>query len=156
MTAQAGSRPEVYSLTVESAALTFEAEVPQARGGGDRFGRGYLERRSDAAKEWITLRRRKEARGDDADRPVQTTQHGGTFANVTLTPSVESAGPAIRVTQEAIAAAVADDDLQTATYRRRGSLSTISAENVIQSMSFLSISIGMSGSHTITKKKKIG
>ncbi len=64
---QAGSEtPEVYSLTVDPAALTFEAEGAAgqsvkvtASGEGITWSAAV----DEAAKEWITLSRRKEARG---------------------------------------------------------------------------------------------
>ena len=101
---QAGSEnPEVYSLTVEPSALTFEAEG--AAGQSVRVtasGEGITW--SAAADEWITLSATEGAEGETtltvtvADNP-ETVQR---VANITLTPSVESVGPkAIRVTQEA-------------------------------------------------------
>ena len=101
---QTGSEnPEVYALTVEPAALTFEAEG--AAGQGVKVtasGEGITW--SAAADEWITLSTTEGAEGETTltvtveDNP-ETVQR---VANVTLTPSVESVGPkAIRVTQEA-------------------------------------------------------
>ena len=101
---QAGSEnPEVYSLTVEPSALTFEAEG--AAGQSVRVtasGEGITW--SAAADEWITLSATEGAEGETtltvtvADNP-ETVQR---VANITLTPSVASVGPkAIRVTQEA-------------------------------------------------------
>ena len=105
---QAGSEtPEVYSLTVDPAALTFEAEGAAgqsvkvtASGEGITWSAAV----EDAAKEWITLSTTEGSEGETTltvtvqDNP-NTAERS---ANVTLTPSVESAGPkAIRVTQEA-------------------------------------------------------
>ena len=105
---QAGSEtPEVYSLTVDPAALTFEAEGAAgqsvkvtASGEGITWSAAV----EDAAKEWITLSTTEGSEGETTltvtvqDNP-DTAERS---ANVTLTPSVESAGPkAIRVTQEA-------------------------------------------------------
>ena len=105
---QAGSEtPEVYSLTVDPAALTFEAEGAAgqsvkvtASGEGITWSAAV----DEAAKEWITLSATEGAEGETTltvtvqDNP-DTAERS---ANVTLTPSVESAGPkAIRVTQEA-------------------------------------------------------
>ncbi len=101
---QTGSEnPEVYALTVEPAALTFEAEG--AAGQSVKVtasGEGITW--SAAADEWITLSTTEGAEGETTltvtveDNP-ETVQR---VANVTLTPSVESVGPkAIRVTQEA-------------------------------------------------------
>ena len=105
---QAGSEtPEVYSLTVDPAALTFEAEGAAgqsvkvtASGEGITWSAAV----EDAAKEWITLSATEGAEGETTltvtvqDNP-DTAERS---ANVTLTPSVESVGPkAIRVTQEA-------------------------------------------------------
>ena len=105
---QAGSEtPEVYSLTVDPAALTFAAEGAAgqsvkvtASGEGITWSAAV----EDAAKEWITLSATEGAEGETTltvtvqDNP-DTAERS---ANVTLTPSAESAGPkAIRVTQEA-------------------------------------------------------
>ena len=105
---QAGSEtPEVYSLTVDPAALTFAAEGAAgqsvkvtASGEGITWSAAV----EDAAKEWITLSATEGAEGETTltvtvqDNP-DTAERS---ANVTLTPSVESVGPkAIRVTQEA-------------------------------------------------------
>ena len=105
---QAGSEtPEVYSLTVDPAALTFEAEGAAgqsvkvtASGEGITWSAAV----DEAAKEWITLSATEGTEGETTltvtvqDNP-DTAERS---ANVTLTPSVESAGPkAIRVTQEA-------------------------------------------------------
>ncbi len=105
---QAGSEtPEVYSLTVDPAALTFEAEGAAgqsvkvtASGEGITWSAAV----EDAAKEWITLSTTEGSEGETTltvtvqDNP-DTAERS---ANVTLTPSVESVGPkAIRVTQEA-------------------------------------------------------
>ena len=105
---QAGSEtPEVYSLTVDPAALTFEAEGAAgqsvkvtASGEGITWSAAVEE----AAKEWITLSTTEGSEGETTltvtvqDNP-DTAERS---ANVTLTPSVESVGPkAIRVTQEA-------------------------------------------------------
>mgnify|MGYP002556473610 FL=1 len=105
---QAGSEtPEVYSLTVDPAALTFEAEGAAgqsvkvtASGEGITWSAAI----DEAAKEWITLSTTEGAEGETTltvtvqDNP-DTAERS---ANVTLTPSVESVGPkAIRVTQEA-------------------------------------------------------
>ena len=105
---QAGSEtPEVYSLTVDPAALTFEAEGAAgqsvkvtASGEGITWSAAV----DEAAKEWITLSATEGAEGETTltvtvqDNP-DTAERS---ANVTLTPSVESVGPkAIRVTQEA-------------------------------------------------------
>ena len=105
---QAGSEtPEVYSLTVDPAALTFEAEGAAgqsvkvtASGEGITWSAAV----DEAAKEWITLSATEGSEGETTltvtvqDNP-DTAERS---ANVTLTPSVESAGPkAIRVTQEA-------------------------------------------------------
>ena len=105
---QAGSEtPEVYSLTVDPAALTFEAEGAAgqsvkvtASGEGITWSAAV----EDAAKEWITLSATEGAEGETTltvtvqDNP-DTAERS---ANVTLTPSAESVGPkAIRVTQEA-------------------------------------------------------
>ena len=105
---QAGSEtPEVYSLTVDPAALTFEAEGAAgqsvkvtASGEGITWSAAI----DEAAKEWITLSTTEGAEGETTltvtvqDNP-DTAERS---ANVTLTPSAESAGPkAIRVTQEA-------------------------------------------------------
>ena len=105
---QAGSEtPEVYSLTVDPAALTFEAEGAAgqsvkvtASGEGITWSAAI----DEAAKEWITLSATEGAEGETTltvtvqDNP-DTAERS---ANVTLTPSVESVGPkAIRVTQEA-------------------------------------------------------
>ena len=105
---QAGSgTPEVYSLTVDPAALTFEAEGAAgqsvkvtASGEGITWSAAI----DEAAKEWITLSATEGAEGETTltvtvqDNP-DTAERS---ANVTLTPSVESVGPkAIRVTQEA-------------------------------------------------------
>ena len=105
---QAGSEtPEVYSLTVDPAALTFAAEGAAgqsvkvtASGEGITWSAAI----DEAAKEWITLSTTEGAEGETTltvtvqDNP-DTAERS---ANVTLTPSVESVGPkAIRVTQEA-------------------------------------------------------
>ena len=105
---QAGSEtPEVYSLTVDPAALTFEAEGAAgqsvkvtASGEGITWSAAV----EDAAKEWITLSTTEGSEGETTltvtvqDNP-DTAERS---ANVTLTPSAESVGPkAIRVTQEA-------------------------------------------------------
>ena len=105
---QAGSEtPEVYSLTVDPAALTFEAEGAAgqsvkvtASGEGITWSAAV----DEAAKEWITLSATEGAEGETTltvtvqDNP-DTAERS---ANVTLTPSAESVGPkAIRVTQEA-------------------------------------------------------
>ena len=105
---QAGSEtPEVYSLTVDPAALTFEAEGAAgqsvkvtASGEGITWSAAV----DEAAKEWITLSATEGSEGETTltvtvqDNP-DTAERS---ANVTLTPSVESVGPkAIRVTQEA-------------------------------------------------------
>ena len=105
---QAGSEtPEVYSLTVDPAALTFEAEGAAgqsvkvtASGEGITWSAAV----DEAAKEWITLSATEGTEGETTltvtvqDNP-DTAERS---ANVTLTPSAESAGPkAIRVTQEA-------------------------------------------------------
>ena len=105
---QAGSEtPEVYSLTVDPAALTFAAEGAAgqsvkvtASGEGITWSAAI----DEAAKEWITLSATEGAEGETTltvtvqDNP-DTAERS---ANVTLTPSVESVGPkAIRVTQEA-------------------------------------------------------
>ena len=105
---QAGSEtPEVYSLTVDPAALTFEAEGAAgqsvkvtASGEGITWSAAI----DEAAKEWITLSTTEGAEGETTltvtvqDNP-DTAERS---ANVTLTPSAESVGPkAIRVTQEA-------------------------------------------------------
>ena len=105
---QAGSEtPEVYSLTVDPAALTFEAEGAAgqsvkvtASGEGITWSAAV----DEAAKEWITLSTTEGSEGETTltvtvqDNP-DTAERS---ANVTLTPSVESVGPkAIRVTQEA-------------------------------------------------------
>ena len=105
---QAGSEtPEVYSLTVDPVALTFEAEGAAgqsvkvtASGEGITWSAAI----DEAAKEWITLSATEGAEGETTltvtvqDNP-DTAERS---ANVTLTPSVESVGPkAIRVTQEA-------------------------------------------------------
>ena len=105
---QAGSEtPEVYSLTVDPAALTFEAEGAAgqsvkvtASGEGITWSAAI----DEAAKEWITLSATEGTEGETTltvtvqDNP-DTAERS---ANVTLTPSVESVGPkAIRVTQEA-------------------------------------------------------
>ena len=105
---QAGSEtPEVYSLTVDPAALTFEAEGAAgqsvkvtASGEGITWSAAV----DEAAKEWITLSATEGTEGETTltvtvqDNP-DTAERS---ANVTLTPSVESVGPkAIRVTQEA-------------------------------------------------------
>ena len=101
---QAGSEnPEVYSLTVEPAALTFVAEGAEAQSVKvTATGEGITW--SAAADEWITLSATEGAEGETTltvtvqDNP-DTAQR---VANITLTPSVESVGPkAIRVTQEA-------------------------------------------------------
>ena len=101
---QAGSEtPEVYSLTVDPAALTFEAEGAEAQSVKvTATGEGITW--SAAADEWITLSATEGAEGETMltvtvqDNP-DTAQR---VANITLTPSVESVGPkAIRVTQEA-------------------------------------------------------
>ena len=105
---QTGSEnPEVYALTVEPAALTFEDEGAAAQsvkvtasGEGITWSAAVEEN----ATEWITLSATEGAEGETTltvtveDNP-ETVQR---VANVTLTPSVESVGPkAIRVTQEA-------------------------------------------------------
>ena len=105
---QAGSEtPEVYSLTVDPAALTFEAEGAAgqsvkvtASGEGITWSAAV----DEAAKEWITLSATEGTEGETTltvtvqDNP-DTAERS---ANVTLTPSAESVGPkAIRVTQEA-------------------------------------------------------
>ena len=105
---QAGSEtPEVYSLTVDPAALTFEAEGAAgqsvkvtASGEGITWSAAV----DEAAKEWITLSATEGSEGETTltvtvqDNP-DTAERS---ANVTLTPSAESVGPkAIRVTQEA-------------------------------------------------------
>ena len=105
---QAGSEtPEVYSLTVDPAALTFEAEGAAgqsvkvtASGEGITWSAAV----DEAAKEWITLSTTEGSEGETTltvtvqDNP-DTAERS---ANVTLTPSAESVGPkAIRVTQEA-------------------------------------------------------
>ena len=105
---QAGSEtPEVYSLTVDPAALTFEAEGAAGQSvkvTASGEGMTWSAAVEDAAKEWITLSATEGAEGETTltvtvqDNP-DTAERS---ANVTLTPSVESAGPkAIRVTQEA-------------------------------------------------------
>ena len=105
---QTGSEnPEVYALTVEPAALTFEAEGAAgqsvkvtASGEGITWSAAV----EDAAAEWITLSATEGAEGETtltvtAEDNPDTAQR---VANITLTPSVESVGPkAIRVTQEA-------------------------------------------------------
>ena len=105
---QAGSEtPEVYSLTVDPAALTFEAEGAAGQSvkvTASGEGMTWSATVEDAAKEWITLSATEGGEGETTltvtvqDNP-DTAERS---ANVTLTPSVESAGPkAIRVTQEA-------------------------------------------------------
>ena len=105
---QAGSEtPEVYSLTVDPAALTFEAEGAAGQSvkvTASGEGMTWSAAVEDAAKEWITLSATEGAEGETTltvtvqDNP-DTAERS---ANVTLTPSAESAGPkAIRVTQEA-------------------------------------------------------
>ena len=105
---QAGSEtPEVYSLTVDPAALTFAAEGAAGQSvkvTASGEGMTWSATVEDAAKEWITLSATEGAEGETTltvtvqDNP-ETVQR---VANVTLTPSVESVGPkAIRVTQEA-------------------------------------------------------
>ena len=105
---QAGSEtPEVYSLTVDPAALTFEAEGAAGQSvkvTASGEGMTWSAAVEDAAKEWITLSTTEGSEGETTltvtvqDNP-DTAERS---ANVTLTPSVESAGPkAIRVTQEA-------------------------------------------------------
>ena len=105
---QAGSEtPEVYSLTVDPAALTFEAEGAAGQSvkvTASGEGMTWSAAVEDAAKEWITLSTTEGSEGETTltvtvqDNP-ETVQR---VANVTLTPSVESVGPkAIRVTQEA-------------------------------------------------------
>ena len=121
---QAGSEtPEVYSLTVDPAALTFEAEGAAgqsvkvtASGEGITWSAAV----DEAAKEWITLSATEGSEGETTltvtvqDNP-DTAERS---ANVTLTPSVESVGPkAIRVTQEAKVLPLLLDVLQ----RRRDS-----------------------------------
>ena len=105
---QAGSEtPEVYSLTVDPAALTFEAEGAAGQSvkvTASGEGMTWSAAVEDAAKEWITLSTTEGSEGETTltvtvqDNP-DTAERS---ANVTLTPSMESAGPkAIRVTQEA-------------------------------------------------------
>ena len=105
---QAGSEtPEVYSLTVDPAALTFEAEGAAGQSvkvTASGEGMTWSAAVEDAAKEWITLSATEGSEGETTltvtvqDNP-DTAERS---ANVTLTPSAESAGPkAIRVTQEA-------------------------------------------------------
>ena len=105
---QAGSEtPEVYSLTVDPAALTFEAEGAAGQSvkvTASGEGMTWSAAVEDAAKEWITLSTTEGSEGETTltvtvqDNP-DTAERS---ANVTLTPSVESVGPkAIRVTQEA-------------------------------------------------------
>ena len=105
---QAGSEtPEVYSLTVDPAALTFEAEGAAGQSvkvTASGEGMTWSAAVEDAAKEWITLSATEGAEGETTltvtvqDNP-DTAERS---ANVTLTPSAESVGPkAIRVTQEA-------------------------------------------------------
>ena len=105
---QAGSEtPEVYSLTVDPAALTFEAEGAAGQSvkvTASGEGMTWSAAVDEAAKEWITLSTTEGSEGETTltvtvqDNP-DTAERS---ANVTLTPSVESAGPkAIRVTQEA-------------------------------------------------------
>ena len=92
---QAGSEtPEVYSLTVDPAALTFEAEGAAgqsvkvtASGEGITWSAAV----DEAAKEWITLSATEGSEGETTltvtvqDNP-DTAERS---ANVTLTPSVE-------------------------------------------------------------------
>jgi len=105
---QAGSEtPEVYSLTVDPAALTFEAEGAAGQSvkvTASGEGMTWSVAVEDAAKEWITLSTTEGTEGETTltvtvqDNP-DTAERS---ANITLTPSAESAGPkAIRVTQEA-------------------------------------------------------
>ena len=105
---QAGSEtPEVYSLTVDPAALTFEAEGAAGQSvkvTASGEGMTWSAAVDEAAKEWITLSTTEGAEGETTltvtvqDNP-DTAERS---ANVTLTPSAESVGPkAIRVTQEA-------------------------------------------------------
>ena len=104
---QGAENPEVYALTVDPTVLTFEAEGAAgqsvkvtASGEGITWSAAV----DEAAKEWITLSTTEGSEGETTltvtvqDNP-DTAERS---ANVTLTPSVESAGPkAIRVTQEA-------------------------------------------------------
>ena len=105
---QAGSEtPEVYSLTVDPAALTFEAEGAAGQSvkvTASGEGMTWSAAVDEAAKEWITLSATEGTEGETTltvtvqDNP-DTAERS---ANVTLTPSAESVGPkAIRVTQEA-------------------------------------------------------
>ena len=105
---QAGSEtPEVYSLTVDPAALTFEAEGAAGQSvkvTASGEGMTWSAAVDEAAKEWITLSTTEGSEGETTltvtvqDNP-DTAERS---ANVTLTPSAESVGPkAIRVTQEA-------------------------------------------------------
>ena len=104
---QGAENPEVYALTVDPTVLTFEAkgaagQSVKVTASGE--GMTWSAAVEDAAKEWITLSTTEGSEGETTltvtvqDNP-DTAERS---ANVTLTPSMESAGPkAIRVTQEA-------------------------------------------------------
>ena len=104
---QGAENPEVYALTVDPTVLTFEAEGAAGQSvkvTASGEGMTWSAAVEDAAKEWITLSTTEGSEGETTltvtvqDNP-DTAERS---ANVTLTPSVESAGPkAIRVTQEA-------------------------------------------------------
>ena len=107
ITQKGSDNPEVYSLTVEPASLTFEAEGAAAQtvkvtatGSGITWSAAV----EDAAKEWITLSATEGAEGETTlsvtvyDNP-ETAERS---ANIVLTPGEETVGQkAIRVTQEA-------------------------------------------------------
>ena len=104
---QAGSEtPEVYSLTVDPAALTFEAEGAAGQSvkvTASGEGMTWSAAVEDAAKEWITLSATEGTEGETtltvavADNP-DTAERS---ANITITPSEETAGSkVIRISQE--------------------------------------------------------
>ena len=104
VTQEGSDNPEVYSLAVEPAALTFAAESAEAQSVKVTASGEGITWSAESAAEWITLSATEGAEGETtltvtvADNP-DTAERS---ANITLTPSVASAGPkAIRVTQEA-------------------------------------------------------
>ena len=103
---QGTDNPELYTLTVDPAALAFVAEGAEAQSVKvTAAGKGitWSAAVDEAAREWITLSTAEGAEGETmlavtvADNP-DTAERA---ANITLTPSEETAGnKAIRVTQE--------------------------------------------------------
>ena len=103
---QGTDNPELYTLTVDPAALAFVAEGAEAQSVKvTAAGKGitWSAAVDEAAREWITLSSAEGAEGETmlavtvADNP-DTAERA---ANITLTPSEETAGSkVIRVTQE--------------------------------------------------------